>query len=163
MDEGATEPRMYAWIVPGRLAVAERPGGGGRSQRRARREREQAWWRDQGVTAIVSGMRTRHALLEYALDRFAVRWHPLLDEEQGRDELRRLVASVMELLEEGEGAVLVHCDTAGEWLTAADAALRVATRTAAGLPEALGQAAEDGLPVTSLTRSLVGAPTPAAA
>lgn len=73
------EPKTYAWIIPGRRAVAERPGGGGRSHRRALRIAEQAWWRERGVTAIVSAMRTRHALAGYAEVGFVVRWHFLRD------------------------------------------------------------------------------------
>jgi hypothetical protein len=121
------EPRYYAWIVPGRLAVAERPGRGGSSHRRQLRESEQAWWRDRGVTGIVSGMRSRHGLVEYALAGFRVRWHPLSEPAQARAELPRLVASVRAMLEEDPGAVLVHCDRPGEWLTGTDAALRLAS------------------------------------
>ena len=48
------EPKRYAWIVPARLAVAERPGRGGRSHRRELRPLEIEWWCGQGVTAVVS-------------------------------------------------------------------------------------------------------------
>ena len=42
------EPRAYAWIVPERVAVAERPGGCGRGHRREARIAELDWWRDHG-------------------------------------------------------------------------------------------------------------------
>jgi hypothetical protein len=150
------EPRRYAWIVPGRLAVAERPGRGGRSHRRLLRLDEQEWWREQGVTAIVSGMRTRHALAEYAEAGFAVRWHPLRDPDQARQELPLLIASVRELLDAGGGAVLVHCDRANEWLAGLDAALRLALGLARTPRAALRAAEADGLPVGSLAASIVG-------
>ena len=156
------EPRFYAWIVPGGLAVAERPGRGGRSHRRELRESEEEWWREQGVTAIVSGMRSRHGLVEYALAGFRVRWHPLSDLEGARVELPRLVAAVRELLEEAPGGVLVHCDRPGEWLTGVDAGLRLAAGLAGDPAEALAQAAEDGLPVGPLAAALVGAAAPGA-
>lgn len=157
------QPRCHAWIVPGRLAVAERLGGGGSSHRRELREAHQAWWRAQGGTAIVSGMKSRHGLVEYALDDFAIRWHPLPTPEAAREELPRLVASVRELLDRGAGAVLVHVDRPGEWLAAVDAALRLELGLAATPEEALAHAEADGLPVGSLAASVVGAPIPAAA
>jgi hypothetical protein len=150
------EPSRYAWIVPGRLAVAERPGRGGRSHRRALRVAEQAWWRGQGVTAVVSCMRSRHGLAEYAEDGLAVRWHPLTDPEQAREELPRAVGAARELLAGGDGAVLVHCDRANEWLAAIDAALRLGLALARTPRAALRAAEADGLPVGSLAASIVG-------
>lgn len=150
------EPKKYAWIIPGRLAVAERPGRGGRSHRREIRIAEQAWWREQGVTAIVSCMRTRHALAEYAEDGLMVRWHPLRDPDQAARDLALAVAAVRELLAAGDGAVLVHSDRANEWLAAIDAALRLGLGLARTPRTALRAAEADGLPVGSLAASIVG-------
>ncbi len=150
------EPGRYAWIVPGRLAVAERPGRGGRSHRRELRIAEQAWWRGQGVTAVVSCMRSRHGLAEYAEDGLVVRWHPLRDPEQARKELPAAVEAARELLDAGEGAVLVHCDRANEWLAAVNAALRLGLGLARTPRTALRAAEADGLPVGSLAASIVG-------
>lgn len=150
------EPKKYAWIIPGRLAVAERPGRGGRSHRREIRIAEQAWWREQGVTAIVSCMRTRHALAEYAEDGLMVRWHPLRDPDQAAQDLALVVAAVRELLASGDGAVLVHSDRANEWLAAIDAALRLGLGLARTPRTALRAAEADGLPVGSLAASIVG-------
>ncbi len=150
------EPKISAWIVPGRIVVAERPGGGGRSHRRGLREVHQAWWRAQGVEAIVSGMRSRHGLAEYEADGFAVRWHPLRDPEGAALELPRLVASARELAGR-PGAVLVHVDRPNEWLAGVDAALRLDAGLAASPEDALAQAAADGLPVGDLARALIGA------
>jgi hypothetical protein len=158
-----SEPATYAWIVPGRLAVAERPGRGGRRHRRELRVAEQAWWREQGVAAIVSAMRSRHALAEYAEAGFAVRWHPLRDPEQARSEMPALVAAVRELLDAQEGAVLVHCDRANEWLAGVDAGLRLGLALSRTERAALRAARADGLPVGSLAASLVGRSAAAAA
>ena len=142
------EPTTYAWILPGRLAVAERPGRGGRMHRRELRIAELEWWRAQGVVAIVSGLRTRHALADYAEQGFLVRWHPLSDVEQARDEVPAVVETVRELLDADAGrAVLVHCDRANEWLAAIDAALRLGLGLARTPRSALRAAAADGLPV----------------
>ena len=158
------EPRSYAWIVPGRLAVAERPGRGGRSHRRALREGELDWWADQGVRAIVSGMRSRHCLADYVERDLEVRWHPLRDPEQAREESKDLAATVRALLDsDPDGAVLVHCDQANEWLAAVDARLRLTLGLARTARAALRAAKADGLPVGSLATSIVGRPTSAAA
>jgi len=150
------EPVRYAWIVPGRLAVAERPGRGGRSHRRALRPAETAWWRDHGVTAVVSCMRTRHALTAYAEEGLVVRWHPLKDPDQAREQLPLALDAIEELLAAGDGAVLVHCDRANEWLAAIDAALRLRLGLARTPRAALRAAEADGLPVGSLAASIVG-------
>ncbi len=158
------EPPIHAWIIPGQLAVAERPGGAGRSHRRELRFAEMTWWRSRGVVAIVSALRTRHALADYLEHGFLVRWHPLSDVEQARGEMVALVATVEELLATpGVSAVLVHCDSAGEWLAAIDASLRLGLGLATTPRSALRAAAADGLPVGSITTSIVGRPNSAAA
>ncbi len=150
----SAEP-AHAWIVPGVLAVAERPGGGGRSHRVARRQDELAWWQQQGVRSIVSAMRSRHGLVEYAVAGFQVRWHPLKDVVQARAEIPRLADDAIELMNRGCGAVLVHCDRVSEWLAAIDATLRLRMGRAADVSAALAQAEADGLPVGTLARELV--------
>jgi hypothetical protein len=140
------------------LAVAERPGGGGRTHRRAAREAEQAWWRARGVRAVVSGMVSRHGLVEYALDGLAVRWHPLTSPERADQEVPELVAAVLGTMAAGPGAVLVHVNHANEWLAGVDAALRLSLRLANTPEEALAQAAADGFPVGPLAATLAAAP-----
>jgi hypothetical protein len=154
------EPRTYAWIIDRRLAVAERPGGGGRAHRRARRDAELAWWKAQGVTTIISGMRTRHGLLDAALAGFRVAWHPLVTADQAARELRILADDAAGHMETGAGAVLVHVDRPGEWLAAADAALRIRTGRARDRARALAQARDDGFPVGDLARALLAGPEP---
>jgi hypothetical protein len=157
------EPLVYAWLIPGRVAVAERPGGGGRSHRRDRRAAEIAWWSAQGVTAVVSGMRSRHALDVYAAAGWEVRWHPLREPGQAIRELPRLLDAVAELLGAHAGAVLVHCDRPWEMLGAVDAGLRLHLGLAANRHAAFEAARRDGLPVGSLASSLVGQAVPVAA
>lgn len=159
------EPAHYhAWMIEGRLAVAERPGGGGRSHRRRLRELELDWWSAQGVFAVVSGMRSRHGLAEYVERGLEVRWHPLRDREQARDEVLELAVTVKGLLDErADGAVLVHCDYANEWLATVDATLRLTFGLARVPWTALRAAKADGLPVGSIATSIVGPPMSAAA
>jgi hypothetical protein len=158
------EPRTYAWIIPARLAVAERPGGAGRSHSRERRAAELDWWRGQGVGAIVSGLRTRHCLADYVDAGFVVRWHPLKTPEQAERDVPALVADVRGLLEEDPiRGVLVHCDMANEWLAGVDACLRLGLGLSRTSRAALRAATADGLPVGSLATSIVGRPMSAAA
>ncbi len=146
---------VHAWIVPGSLAVAERPGGGGRGHRVTRRHAELAWWRAQGVTTIVSTMRSRHCVIEYAQAGFGVRWHPLKDVVQARAQLPRVAEDVAATMAREPGAVLVHCDRVSEWLAAVDAALRLRLGLADDVPDALRQAEADGMPVGDLARELM--------
>lgn len=149
------EPRHYAWLLPGRLAVAERPGGGGARHRKSRRAQEQRWWREQGVGLIVSCMNTRHGLLDYALDGFAIRWHPLTDVEGAAAVIRRVADEVAGILVDDSAVVLVVGDAAGEWLTGLNAGLRLCLGVAGSSHEAVACAAADGLPVGSLVIRLV--------
>ena len=149
------EPATYAWVIPGRLAIAERPGGGGRSHRIARRDDELAWWAEQGVTTIVSAMRSRHGLVEAALAGFHIVWHPLVTVEQAAREIQALVVTVRERLDGGDEVILVHVDRAGEWLAGVDAALRLGVGRARTRTEALRQAAGDGLAVSQISSAIV--------
>ncbi|MEW6581784.1 MAG: hypothetical protein AB1416_03395 [Actinomycetota bacterium] len=152
------EPRVYSWIEPGRIAVAERPGGGGRTNRRDRRADELAWWHAQGVRGIVSGMRSRHGLVEYGLAGFAYRWHPLTDPQAAPGQARTLVASALDLA--AEVPVLVHVDHPGEWLAGVAALLRLATGAAGDPRDALLAAAADGIAVGPLALHIVEPPPP---
>ncbi len=146
---------IHAWIIPGSLAIAERPGGGGRSHRVARRNAEMAWWHEQGVRTIVSAMRSRHALTEYARLGYGTRWFPLKDLVQARGEIPHLADEVALLIAREPGAVLVHCDRVSEWLAAIDAAIRIRLGLAPDVASALGQAEADGMPVGDLARDLL--------
>lgn len=152
-----TEPHHHTWLIPQRLALSERPGGGGRSHRVIRREQELAWWRATGVTTIVSAMRSRHGLLESALAGFRVVWHPLIDTHQGADEIPRIVASVRAALDRGE-VVLVHADRPGEWTAAVGVALLVGLGGADDAAAAARIVGEAGFPAGAITDELLGTP-----
>ena len=151
----SVHPPIHAWIIPGSLAIAERPGGGGRGHRVARRTAELAWWHEQGVRTIVSAMRSRHALTEYARLGYGTRWFPLKDIVQARGEILRLADEVAALIAREPGAVLVHCDRVSEWLAAIDAALRIRLGLATDVASALDQIMADGMPVGDLLRDLL--------
>lgn len=158
------EARSVRWVVPERVVTAERPGGGGRSHRRARREREIAWWREQGVRGVVSGMRTRHSLVEYGLAGLAIRWCPLTADPPAAEEVAALVDGARQLVDE-VGCVLVHVDRANEWLAGIDAALAIAFGVADDPRDALIAACSAGRPLGPLAEAVVavlGAPRVAA-
>lgn len=149
---------VHTWLVPRRLAIAERPGGGGRSHRISRRSAELEWWEAQGVRTIVSTHPARTGLLDAALAGFAVRWYPMRDEAGAPEALDRLARGVADLLASDEaGAVLVHCDRSGEWLTAAGAVLSVWLGCSDGTRDALADMRQAGLVVGSTAIGLVSA------
>jgi len=58
-------PRNFAWIVRGRLAVSERPGGYAPNHRKVRRHEEILWLEAQGFTRVVSLLPSQHNLRAY--------------------------------------------------------------------------------------------------
>jgi hypothetical protein len=58
-------PRFFDWIIKGRLAVSERPGGYARNHRKVRRHEELLWLRNEGFTRIVSLLPSPHNLHAY--------------------------------------------------------------------------------------------------
>lgn len=150
-----------AAIIPGALFIAERPGGGGRSHRVARRENDLVALHAAGVRTIASALRSRLSCIEYAQAGFGVRWHPLMDVEQARVEIPRLVEDVAEAMAREPGAVLIHCDRVSEWDAAIMAAALVRLGIAADYAAGLDAAGAAGFPVDDLARDLVGVPPPA--
>src|SRR5438034_281743 len=48
------EPRYFTWVITGRLAVSERPGGFARNHRKVRRQEELLWLAGHGFTHVLS-------------------------------------------------------------------------------------------------------------
>ena len=65
-------PRFFAWIIKGKLAVSERPGGYARNHRQVRRQEEILWLRSEGFTRVVSLLPSPHNL--HAYDELGVAW-----------------------------------------------------------------------------------------
>lgn len=147
---------FHSWLIDDRLVIAERPGGGGRSHRIARRQAEFEWWRDLGVRHMVSGMRSRHGLVDAALFGFGVSWCPLPDDGSAHEQLRLLVSTAIDRMDDDTGAVLVHVDRPGEWLAAVDVRLRLALGLAADMDEAIAQTETDALPIDQIAHRLLG-------
>lgn len=65
-------PRFFAWIIKGKLAISERPGGYARNHRKVRRQEEILWLRGEGFTRIVSLLPSPHNL--HAYDELGMTW-----------------------------------------------------------------------------------------
>ena len=59
------QPRNFCWIIKGKLAVCERPGGYGANHRRVRRQEEIIWIREQGFASVISFIDAPHNLHNY--------------------------------------------------------------------------------------------------
>lgn len=106
-------PRHFSWIIKGKLAICERPGGYGDNHRKVRRQEEIIWIREQGFTKVISLIPSPHNLHNY--DELGVGWQhrpfppgaevsPFLSSFY--PELKRLV--------EGGGKVVVHQEELGD-------------------------------------------------
>jgi hypothetical protein len=148
-----------AEIIPGALYIAERPGGGGRSYRTKRRSTDLSAAAEAGVRTLISGMRSRHGLLEYAQHGFGVRWYPLRDLVQARAEVPRMADEIAKVMSREPGAVLVHVDRWDEWDTAIAAALliRYGITPEGDTIAALERCEAMGLPVGDLVRAILAA------
>lgn len=65
-------PRFFSWIIKGRLAVSERPGGYARNHRKVRRHEEILWLRSEEFTRVVSLLASPHNL--HAYDEHGMTW-----------------------------------------------------------------------------------------
>jgi hypothetical protein len=146
-------PRIW-WARPRKLCALERPGGGGRSHRRARRDAEIEYLRERGVRLVVSVMRTRHNLADY--ERLGLEWRhvPVSSTSKGAAALEELLGQLKAELK-GRGAVAVHGDSHTDFVAAVCAAHLHETR-GMDLAEALEKASGAGLQVTADAHVLLG-------
>lgn len=103
------KPRHFCWVIDGRLAICERPGGNGANHRRVRRQEEIIWIRENGFDHVISLIPSNHNLHSY--DELGVAWKhwPLTPSLDWHDafakifpELQRLLSSGSRLLLHGE-------------------------------------------------------------
>jgi hypothetical protein len=149
------EPKRIWWARPRKLCALERPGGGGRSHRPARRDAEIAYLKERGVRLVVSTMTSRHNLAAYEAAGLA--WHHVAVEscegaEPQLEELLRLLRRELK----ARGAVAVHGNRHTDFVAALCAAHLNEWR---GRPpeEGLAAAAAAGLMVTPECAALIGA------
>jgi hypothetical protein len=147
-------PRRIWWARPRKFCVMERPGGGGRNHRSARREAEIAWLRERGVRLVISVMRSRHNLDAY--DAAGLDWHhvPVRQTEDGADPLEELLP-LLDVETKRRGAVALHGDSHTDFV-AAVAAAHLHEMRGIDPAEALERAARAGLTVTPAACALIG-------
>jgi hypothetical protein len=150
----SVEPRRIWWARPRKLCALARPGGGGRSHRRERREGEIAWLRDHGVRLIVSTISTRHNLPDY--ERAGLDWRhvPVKAAAGDAGSLEELLSLLRRELRR-KGAVAIHGDSRTDFVAAAGAAHLHEAR-GVDPAEALRAAREAGLDVTPEACALIG-------
>jgi hypothetical protein len=145
------QPRRIWWARPRKLCALERPGGGGRSHRRERRDAEIEYLQARGVRLVISVMETRHNLADY--ERAGLAWlHvPVSSGADGLEELLPVLRNELK----ARGAVAVHGNSHTDFVAALCAAHLHETR-GADPAEALAKAEAAGLKLTPEARALVG-------
>ncbi len=153
-DRPITAPPRIWWARPRKLALMERPGGGGRSHRPDRRREEIEWLREHGARVVISTMATRHNLGDY--DDRGLEWHhvPVAVTADGGEALEEVLGLLRGELRR-PGAAVVHGNRHTDFIAAVGAAHLHAHR---GVDPALGlaAAADAGLTVTPAACALVG-------
>ena len=147
-------PKRIWWVRPRKLCALERPGGGGRSHRPERRERDIAYLAASGVRLVVSTMKTRHNLDAY--EAAGLGWHhvPVEGCEGAEPQLEELLRLLRRELRRA-GAVAVHGNRHTDFVAAACAAHLHIERKIDPV-EALRRAAAAGLMVTPEACALLG-------
>ena len=147
-------PKRIWWARPRKLCALERPGGGGRSHRPERREREIAYLKANGVWLVISTMTASHNLADY--ESAGLAWHhvPVESCEEGAQALDELLPLLKRELR-SRGAVAVH---GNRWTDFVAAVCAAHLHEANGVPpaEGLARAAEAGLAVTPEAAALLG-------
>ncbi len=109
------QPRNFAWVLKGQLAISERPGGQSRTHRKVRRQEEIVWLKQERFTRVVSTLPTEHNL--YAYDDLGIpASHLAIDPESDLAvSLPLAFDSLQKWVLDGE-KLLVHREDVGEQL-----------------------------------------------
>jgi hypothetical protein len=147
-------PKRIWWARPRKLCALERPGGGGRSHRPARRAAEIAYLRERGVRTVISTMASRHNLADY--ERAGLHWHhvPVASTAEGAEPLEELLPLLRRELR-ARGAVAVHGNRHTDFVAALCAA-HLHEERGVDPASGLAEAAAAGLSVTPAACALVG-------
>jgi len=106
-------PRNFAWIIRGRLAVSERPGGQAPHHRRVRRQEEIIWIVAQGFDRVVSLLPSSHNLHAYEERSLPASHFPLAANADPREVLNDLYPALLGWLAAGE-KILIHQEELGD-------------------------------------------------
>ncbi|MCU1458048.1 MAG: hypothetical protein JWL73_2140 [Actinomycetia bacterium] len=110
------EPRFFCWIIKGRLAASERPGGFARNHRKVRRQEELIWLAAHGFTHVLSLLDSPHNLHAYDEANIAYEQLPIGRFDELPDQLARIYARLQEWMDDPTERILVHHEEFGDKL-----------------------------------------------
>jgi hypothetical protein len=109
------QPRDFRWVIKGRLAVSQRPGGIADGHRRIRRAEEITWLQAEGFTTVLSLCDGNQNLAAYEEAGLESIHHPVastLDPVAAAEVFEAIVAAT-----NGDRVTLVHKDTVDDLMS----------------------------------------------
>jgi hypothetical protein len=110
------EPRYFTWVITGRLAVSERPGGFARNHRKVRRQEELLWLAGHGFTHVLSLLDSPHNLHAYEEAGLAYEHVPLGRHDELAERLHDVYTTLAKWLDNPSERVLMHHEEFGDRL-----------------------------------------------
>jgi hypothetical protein len=110
------EPRYFTWVITGRLAASERPGGFARNHRKVRRQEELLWLAGHGFTHVLSLLDSPHNLHAYEEAGLAYEHVPLGRHDELAERLRDVYTTLAGWLDNPSERVLMHHEEFGDRL-----------------------------------------------
>jgi hypothetical protein len=110
------EPRNFTWVITGRLAVSERPGGFARNHRKVRRQEELLWLAGHGFTHVLSLLDSPHNLHAYEEVGLAYEHVPLGRHDELPERLHDVYTTLSRWLDDPAERVLMHHEEFGDRL-----------------------------------------------
>lgn len=110
------EPRNFTWVITGRLAASERPGGFARNHRKVRRQEELLWLAGHGFTHVLSLLDSPHNLHAYEEAGLAYEHVPLGRHDELDERLRDVYTTLVRWLDDPTERVLIHQEEFGDRL-----------------------------------------------
>lgn len=108
-------PRNLTWVLPGILAVSERPGGQAATHRKVRRQEEVIWLRENGFDVVISVLNSPQNLAAYTELSMESAHHPVPKIGDVTPALVSLYGDVAERQALGQ-QMLIHADELGDWM-----------------------------------------------
>jgi hypothetical protein len=110
------EPRYFTWVITGRLAASERPGGFARNHRKVRRQEELLWLAGHGFTHVLSLLDSPHNLHAYEEAGLAYEHVPLGRNDELAERLHDVYTTLAGWLDNPAERVLMHHEEFGDRL-----------------------------------------------
>ncbi len=150
------EPRYFTWIIKGRLAVCERPGGYARNHRKIRRTEEITWIRENGFDRVVSLLASPHNLHAYEELSVKADHRPLRQADNEDAFLAGLLPDLSRWLAKPE-VLLVHHEEFGDVIMGVLSAYLLYAGLLPNAPQAIVAAERlSGRPLGPVGREFVG-------